>query len=443
MAGLWQDVRYALRTLGRQPGSTLAIVLTLALGIGANTAIFSMVNGVLLRSLPYQESDQLVTLRQHDTGDAHGTVGFSVPDVMDLREQSQTLASVVEYHTMWFNLIGTAEPQRVQTGVVSHEFFDVLGVRPVLGRSFLPGDDDPGAEPVLVLSNGYWKQAFGGDPKVVGRTVEMNDRVHTIVGVLPPVPQYPNENDVYMPTVACPFRRSPSWTENRGNRPLTVFARMEDSATVERARADLASVVARLRSTYPNDYPSGSTYTVDASRLQEELTKKARPKLLVLLATAGFVLLIACANVANLSLVRLSRREQELAVRAAFGAGRGRLTRQLLTESALVALVGGGLGLLLAAGGMDLLASFATRFTPRANEIRLDGAVLTFTVLVSLATGLAFGSFPAYASSERAISSLKEGGRTTSSAATGRVRTALIVAQLALSFVLLVGAGSW
>ncbi|HZM69793.1 MAG TPA: ABC transporter permease, partial [Candidatus Cryosericum sp.] len=192
METLVQDLRFGLRMLLKSPGFTLSAILALALGIGANTAIFSMVNGVLLRSLPYQKSEQLVTLRQHATDDADGSVGFSVPDVMDYREQSRSLSGVVEYHTMWFNLIGTGEPQRVQTGVVSADFFDVMGVRPVLGRTFVAGDDTQGAEAVLVLSYGYWQRAFGGEKSVIGRTVEMNDRVHTIVGVLPPVPQYPN-----------------------------------------------------------------------------------------------------------------------------------------------------------------------------------------------------------------------------------------------------------
>ena len=219
------DLRYAVRTLAKRPGFAAAAVVTLGLGIGANTAIFSVVNGVLWKPLPYYDGGSLVTL--HQTSPAAGTQNFSVQEVLDYRAQSQALEDVVEYHSLWFSLMGRGDPERVLSGVVSWQFFDLMGVAPLVGRSFLPEDDELSAPPVLMLSHEYWHRSFGGDSSVVGQTVRMNDKVYTIVGVLPLVPQYPRENDVYMPTVSCPFRSSPGWIENRNARALQVFSRVK------------------------------------------------------------------------------------------------------------------------------------------------------------------------------------------------------------------------
>jgi predicted permease len=437
-----RDAHYGIRILLRNPGFTVVAILTLALGIGANTAIFSVIYGVLMRPLPYKDGNQLVIVHQQAPLAHVDNVPFSVKEVLDYREQNQTLDAVVEHHSMSFTLLGGAEPQRVQTGVVSANFFDVLGVRPIYGRTFLPGDEEHGSDAVLVLSYKYWQQSHGGDPNIVGRVFQMNNRPHTVIGVLPAIPQYPAEEDVYMPTSQCPTRSSDQFIANRNSRMMSVFGRLKPGVPVAQAQADMSTIAAGLQRQYPDSYPANLGYGAVVSPLQEELTRRAKPTFLILLGTAGLVLLIACANVANLTLARLMRREREMAIRAALGAGRGRLIRQLLTESTLLSLAGGLLGLLLAAGGLHLLVNFAARFTTRSGEIRIDGLVLLFTFLVAVATGLVFGLLPAFSTDRNLTSALKEGGgRTSASAARQRVRNLLIVAQVAVSFMLLIGAG--
>jgi putative ABC transport system permease protein len=436
---LLQDVRYGLRNLRRSPGYTAAVLATLALGIGANTAVFSVVNAVLLKPLPYKRGDQVVVLRQPERVSASEDLGFSVQEVKDYREQTRTLDSVVEYHSMNFTLFGGSEPRRVRTGVVSANFFDVLEVAPVLGRAFRPGEDELGAEPVLVLSHEFWR-SLGGDPSIVGRRFEMNDRIHTVVGVLPPLPQYPNDNDVYMPASACPFRSRPSTIANRQARMLNAFARVKAGVSLEQAQADLDGAARRMQAAFPDALPPGSDARTRLSPLKEDLVRQARPTFLVLLATVALVLLIACANVANLALARLSGRSKELAIRAALGAGRVRLLRQLATESLVLALGGGALGLLFAAATREALAGFAARFTPRAGEIQIDAGVLLFTLVLSILTGLLAGTLPGLPPRETLSRALVESGRSSSGPGQSRLRGSLVVWQLALSFMLLIGA---
>ena len=442
MTTFLQDLRYGFRMLRKNPGFTAVALLALALGIGANTALFSVVYGVLLKPLPYAQGKELVVLQQDFSKTNAMNIGFSVKEVRDYREQSKALAQVEEYHQMSFVLLDGQQPDEVRTGVVSAHFFDLLGIKPYLGRFFTSADNTPGADAVLVLSYRYWNTRYGGDVGILGRHFRMNDKVHTVVGVLPPVPQYPRENDVYMPTVACPFSSSPQAIANRGARMMQAFGRLKPGADLESGNADVNLVAARLQQQYPADYPASRGFRTSMDGLQNQLTHQVRPMLLVLLATAGLVLLIACANVANLALARIMRREQEMAVRAALGANRSRLVRQLLTESTLLSLAGGMLGLLMAAGCLELLVRFVGRFTTRAAEVRISFEVLLFTLGVSIITGLIFGSIPALSQRPNLVNSLKEGSANATVKSTGlRLRNLLVAGQVALSFVLLIAAG--
>ena len=435
-----QDLRAALRGFVRNRGFAAAVVLTMALGIGANSAIFSVVHGVLLRPLPYTNGDGILILRQQRPLAGIQTQGFSALEMEDYRRQSKTLESIVEYHNMYFVLLGRGEPERVATGVVSWDYFDLFGVRPVAGRTFRSGDDQHGADAVLVLSNAYWKSRFGGDPNVVGQVFEMNDRPHTVVGVLPPIPQFPDANDVYMPVSACPFRSAETTRTNRNARMVQAFGRLRPGATHGAALGDLTMVASNLQQAYPEHYPASAGFTATAVSLRDELTRGFRPTLAILLGAAGFLLLIVCASVANLMLARLLKREREMAIRMSLGAGRWRLVRQLLTESTLLALAGAVVGLLLASVTMELLVTLAGRFTTRSQEISLNGTVLLFTLGIAMATGVLVGAIPALPGRASLSSAIQEGGRTVS-AGRGSLRSALIVAQVAVSFVLLIGAG--
>jgi len=440
---LTQDLRFALRNLRTYPSYTAIVLLTLALGIGANTAIFSVVHAVLLRPLPYANGDRLVEIRQQSPKIGVANQGVSVKEIADYGAQTAALDAVVEYHQMSFNMLGRGEASRVQTGVVSANFFDVLGVTPILGRTFREDDDSKNAPAVLILSNAYWKNALGGDPNVIGRTFELNDRLHTVVGVLPSIPQFPASDppdDVYMPPSACPFRSNPQTIASRTGRMLTAIGRLRPGTTLERAQNDLNVVTGRLGAEYPEAYDVAHTgFQATALSVHDQLTQQARPTLLVLLATTGFVLLLVSANIANLALARVIGRERELALRSALGAGRGRIARQLLTESTLLAVTGGALGLLVGWLVRDLLVAFTARFTPRADEIAINGVVLAFTFGVSVFTGLLFGLLPAF--TRRSDASVKDAGQRTVGSRRLGARNALIVAQVAISFVLLVGAG--
>src|SRR5262249_19159993 len=282
---LRRDFRFALRSLRKNPGFTIVAIATLALGIGANTAIFSVLNGVLLRPLPYAHGEDLVIVRQELPLAGIPRLNFSVHDIEDYRRQNSSFSSMVEYHEMSFVLLGGEEPERVQTGLVSWNFFNVLGVEPLFGRMFRADDEVHGAEAVLVLSHEYWQRSFGGDPKVVGRQFQMNDRVHTVIGVLPPLPQFPQENDVYMPTSACPFRSADAFVANRNSRGLGVAGRLKRGVSIQNAQADLNVIASRLQQEYPDSYSKAGGYRTSVVSLKDQLTRSIRPTLWVLLFT--------------------------------------------------------------------------------------------------------------------------------------------------------------
>ncbi len=437
-----QDFRYGLRALRKNPAYATAAVLTLALGIGANTAIFSVVHGVLLQSLPYGGGDRLVRIQVDAPGGGITDGAFSPLEIADLQTQARSLESVAEYHSMWFVLLGRPEPERVQTGVVSSHFFDTMGVKPILGRTFAPGEDAHGAEAVLILSHEYWMRSFGGDPKVVGQVFRMNDRPHTVIGVLPPIPGYPDENDVYMPVHACPFRSDPRIENDRNSGMLRAFARLKPGATLAGAQEGPRGSRRPHGEGQPRQLPG---YDQDDAETDAPARGAHAPGAADLPHARGHRRARAPHR------LRQRREPDALASRApgardgpALGARRqkGRLARQLLTESVAVALVGGALGLAVAIAGRQLLVLFAARFTPRAAEIAIDGPVLLFTFGVSLVAGIGLGLIPALSSRRSLVSALQD-GRDPAAAAPGRLRmrNALIVAQVAISFVLLAGAG--
>ncbi|MGA3205201.1 MAG: ABC transporter permease, partial [Bryobacteraceae bacterium] len=439
---LVQDVRYGLRVLARNPGFSMAAILTLALGIGANTAIFSLVYGVLLRPLPYLHGEQLVVVHQDAPGANVLDFPFSVKEIADYREQNHTLQGVVEHHTMNFLLIGKDTAERVETAVVSANFFDVLGVKPLLGRTFVAADEAPGGPAVLILSYKYWRTHQGGDPQITGKVFQMNNRPHTVIGVLPPIPQYPVESDVYMPTSQCPTRSSAKFIDNRNARMMNVFGRLKPGVTLTEARADLAVIAANVVKAYPGIYLAPDGYRVRADGLRDDLTHRARTMFLVLLGVVGFVLLAACANVANLFLARLLKLERELAVRSALGAGKARLMRQLLTESVLLGVGGGLVGVGLAPFALRVLTGFAGRFTTRAAEVHMDAPVLLFTFLVSVGTGILFGLAPVLTTSGWLGTAFQQAAsHGTASRGRSRLRSALVIAQVAFSVILLTAAG--
>ena len=447
METFWQDLRYGIRMLVKSPGFTAVTVLTLALGIGANTAIFSVVNAVILRPLPFPEPDRLVAVTESNRqrGEQHSAISY--PDLLDWKTQNRVFEGVAGFRADTFALTGVDEPEPIQSAVVSSDLFAVLGAKPALGRTFLPNEDqlNTATGRVVILSYRFWQRRFGSDPHVLGRTLQLDSQSYTIVGVMPagfqfPIQLKPVEVWTTFAVDSITMDGSKPITAERGAHYFDAIARLKPSVGIQQAQAAMDAIMAALAKQYPDtNAHRGAAVMPELDRMVGDV----RPALLVLFGAVGCVLLIACVNVANLLLARATSRQKEIAIRSALGAGRMRVLRQLLTEAVLLSLLGGVLGLLLAIWGTDLLLGLSPENVPRLQSVHVDGAVLGFTMGISLFTGLIFGLLPALHLSKSGLAEpLKESGRSsTDSARSKRLRSALVVGEVALALVPLVGSG--
>ena len=440
--GLALDIRYALRSLRHAPAFTSVVMLTLALGIGANTAIFSVVSGVLLKPLPHREGDRLVYLRKSVATPGDDKVLFSVPEVRDLRAGASALAAIAEYSPWFFTLRGAHGAERIEAGLVTGNFFEVMGLSPALGRLIGPGDDGAGAKPVMVLTHEFWVRRFRGDPAIIGTMVTLNESPAMIVGVLRPAPYFPDRMDAFLNTVASEHHMSALMADDRVHRMTEAIGRLAPGASLASARAQVDAANARMEAAHPSVYGHAPRYRVAVVPFKEAIGSRARLTLWMLMGAAAFVMIISVANVVNLTLMRGVRREPELVIRAALGAGTARLRRLLLAENILLALAGAVAGLLVAIAGVRLLVPFVERFSPRANEIRLDLTVLGFAVALSAVVALVL-SHAAFLPGEGALGAMVSAGGRRMSGGMRRqaLQRALVVAQVAASVVLLAGAG--
>ncbi|HXX17621.1 MAG TPA: ABC transporter permease [Candidatus Eremiobacteraceae bacterium] len=443
---LIQDLRYGLRMLCKSPGFTAVAIVTLALGIGANTAIFSIVNAVLLHPLPFPEPDRLVRIAFNEPGLGLRDVPFSVPELDDLRNRGGVFRDVSTIASASANLTGAGHPERLEFMVTHSNYFSMLGATPQIGRLFGPQDFALGFAPVAVISDGLWRRSYGADRNVIGRAVRLDNDSYTIIGVLPPVFRHPG------PTVSgnvevfltAGFSADPAPPPARSTRFMPAsIGRLKPGITLEQAQARLTATAAQIRHDYPTDYPAPDQWTIEIQPLQEAFVGNVRPMLLVLLGAVILIVFIVSLNIANLLLARATGRQQEMAMRSALGASRGRMIRQMLAESMLLSVIGGVAGVLTTIGTIGFIVRLVPSNIPRLNEVRIDWVVLAFALTISVLIGLAFGLAPALQSAKAALSSaIREGARGSGcSAKTGRLRDALIVLELAFAVVLMVAAG--
>ncbi len=430
----WQDLRYGVRMLWKTPGFTAIAALSLALGIGVNTAIFSVVNGVLLRRLPYADPDRLVMIWEDPGGNPRNFV--NPRNFADWREQNQSFEQVAAINVGNVNLTGRGEPERLINASVSASFFSILRANAAHGRVFLAEEDKPGSSSVALISHRLWQRRFGADPNLVGQSIELNGERVTVIGVMPASFRFPGTAEIWRPLVFTPAQLD---NNNRGSHFLSVVGRLKPGVTVQQAQAEMDVIYNQLRQQYPGQL---TNWVPRVTSLHEDTVGNLRQPLLILLGAVGFVLLIACSNIANLTLARAVARQREIAIRAALGAGRARLLRQLLTESLLLSLLGAGLGLLLSSWFVDLLVSLNPGNIPRLAEISLDGRVLTFTLLLSLGSSLVFGLAPALSASKINLNeALKDASKACAGGHQSNLRRAFVIAEIALSLALLIGAG--
>lgn len=444
MQVLLQDLRYGLRTLRKRPMFTLVAVITLALGVGATTAIFSIVNAVLLRSLPFRQPDRLVKVVFSDRGFGLNDIPASIPELDDLKTRAGIFEDVCGIGGGSVNLTGGSQPQRFDFVATTSNYFSLLGATPQLGRLYGPQDFALGFAPVVVISDGVWRRQFGADPNIVGRTLRLDNDPYAIIGVLPPGFRHPQAGRDVEFWLTAGFSADPAPPAARSTRVLPyIIGRLKPGVTLEQAQARLAAMAIALRNDFPTDYPARAQWTVSVEPLQEVLVGKTKNMLLMLLGAVSLIVFIVSLNIANLLLARASGRQQEMAVRQALGATRGRMVRQMLTESMLLSLLGGAAGVLAAFLSLGVLTRFLPPNLPRLNDIRIDWVVLAFALSIALVTGLIFGLAPALHSVRVAVSSaIREGARGSGySSKTSRLRDALIVSELALAVMLMIGAG--
>jgi predicted permease len=435
------DVRFALRSLGNVKGLALTIVVTLALGIGANAAIFSVVRGVLLRPLVNQDEDRLIYIRQSAKGIDVENAAFSVPELRDLQARVKSLSAFGDFSVIEFTMIGLGEPRVVRAGVVGGSYFGVMGLRPILGRLLGPADDGPQAAGAAVLTHRFWTTTLASDPNVIGKVVRLGDRPATIVGVLEPSVPYPAETEIVANVVTSPHHLDATMVDGRVHRMTELFGRLAPGVDLETARAELRTAHGAMVREHPEAYPANADFRVDAMRLRDQITSPARTVLLVLLAASALVFIIACSNVANLILARSVRREGELAIRAALGASAGALRRTLLAESLLLCGAGAVLGVLIARPMVAVLARYAARFSVRALDLTVDASVLWVGVGLALTAAVLLAFVPRLPSAEASNGvSLASGSLRITSGTNRRLRL-FAVTQIAASFVLLAGAG--